>query len=100
MFISFFLQLTGNVDELLFLDLTYVVNINTLAEDAFLPCNDDMDFNYDDCLTRKVGESLADKYGCVVPYLPKPKLPKDVRCVLRKDNFKRISLTLLYCSNN
>ena len=67
--------------ELLFLDLTYVVNINTLAEDALLPCDEDMNVNYDTCLVDKVGETLAEKYGCVVPYLPRPAHLKNVRCV-------------------
>ena len=67
--------------ELLFLDLTYVVNINTLAEDAFLPCDEDMNRNYDTCLVNRVAETLAEKYGCVVPYLPRPAHLKNVRCV-------------------
>ena len=61
----------GKLDEKFFLDLSYVVNINTLAKHSYLPCDDNMDYHFDDCLAKKVVENLVEKFGCSLPYLPK-----------------------------
>ena len=60
------------LDDLYFLDLNYVLDVNTLEADSSLPCTADLDLTFDNCLQDQVVEKLVEKFGCTVPYMARP----------------------------
>lgn len=60
------------VGTVTFLDIAYSHTINTLENDADMPCSSDMNRLFDDCMLIKGPETVMRHVGCTVPYVPNP----------------------------
>ena len=60
----------GYLTHKLFIDLTYELTVNTLGQEGEIPCEAGMDWTYDDCIARRISDTLHEEFGCVVPFLP------------------------------
>jgi len=63
-------KINVNVGIMTFIDMSYEIDEDTLGENSILPCQKEMDKNFDDCVSRKANEYLLSSFNCTVPYLP------------------------------
>ena len=63
-------KIYGTLGNMLFIDLTHELTINTLEGDGEIPCNSTVDFSYDQCINEKIAEHMIQEFGCLAPFLP------------------------------
>ena len=49
--------------------MVYELLTDTLGHTSEVPCDPDMNFRYDDCLTSALARELNREFGCVVPFV-------------------------------
>lgn len=63
-------KIYGVLANMLFIDLTHELTVNTLGAEGEIPCNATMDWEYDTCVTTEINRILTQEFGCIVPWLP------------------------------
>jgi len=72
--------------EKLFINMAYEIDEDSLGQGSSLPCEKNLDFEYDACLYKGANRHFLSIFGCTVPYLP----GKDQTCNLNEHNATKI----------
>lgn len=75
---------SGTLGTRNYLDLSYAITENTLADQSLIPCrrdDDEIEYNFDDCTYEVIKHELLGQFGCVVPSLPPEKFLANTICI-------------------
>ena len=71
--------------------MQYMITENTLQSASPIPCNNETNFNFDNCFSRAMSKKLMMQFKCVVPFIS-PKLQKGnkFQTYITISNFKSV----------
>ena len=52
-----------------YVSLTYSVDVDSLGKESHVPCDNEVNHSFDECLHVKTESKLMEKFGCSVPFI-------------------------------
>ena len=73
------------------LDISYSVTFDTLESQSPMPCSNEMNLDFDNCVHEKLQDILLSNFSCLVPFLPENSYP-----ICMENSTKMTEIMLFY----